>query len=210
MNIGAKIKELRNKQGWSQERLAAKAGVSQVAIRKIEAGITKKSRYINEIAQALGKTAADLDPTLSGTNGTILTKTDALSRERNLPVYGSAEGGAGAIIVSTDPVDYVRRPAPLAEVKDGYGIIVLLDSMAPEFKPGDIVLVHPHLPPIGGESCVFYADDGNGLVRASIKSFVRASHGHWHVEQWNPPKKFTLSRAEWQKCHRVVGKYSRR
>src|SRR4029450_11807661 len=30
-----------------------------------------------------------------------------------LPVYASAEGGGGALIITNEPIDYVRRPEPL-------------------------------------------------------------------------------------------------
>lgn len=209
MNIGAKIKVLRKERHLSQAALAERSGVSQPAIKKIEAGDTKKSRFLPDIARALGVTVTDLEDNSKDPHNKPITAAQPITGERDLPVYGATEGGDGSVILSVDAVDYVRRPAPLANVRDGYGIIVTGDSMRPEFRPGDIALVHPHLPPVSGEACVFYADD-HGTVRATIKVFVRATETAWHVEQWNPPKKLTLPRREWQKCHRVVGKYSSR
>lgn len=211
MKLGEKIKAARKAKGWSQATLGEKVNISQVAIKKIESNDTKDSRHLVKIYRVLDLPMTDLHyGIVDSTDKTSTKPVKDLVGDRNLPVYASVEGGGGAIILSTDPVDYVRRPAPLAEVKDGYGLIISLDSMIPEFKPGDTALVHPHLPPIRGEACVFYADDGKGTVRATIKSFVSKTATQWHVEQWNPPKKFTLSRAEWQQCHRVVGKYGRR
>jgi hypothetical protein len=50
-------------------------------------------------------------------------------------------------------------------------------------------------------------------VRATIKHLIRWTESVWHLRQWNPARgenqDFTLSRREWPKCHRVVGKYSK-
>lgn len=208
---GEKIRERRERSSLTQGELARLVGTRQQTIDKIERGIIKHSRCLPKIAQALNLSLPEIDPTFSnGVETPLAVPSNPYVGDRTLPVYGAVEGGDGVLVVSSEPVDYVRRPAPLAEVKDGYGFIIVGDSMAPELKPGETGLVHPHLPPVTGEPCVFYADDGQGAMRATVKSFVRQTATHWHVEQWNPPRKFSLARKEWQKCHRVVGKYSRR
>jgi phage repressor protein C with HTH and peptisase S24 domain len=129
----------------------------------------------------------------------------------DLPVYASTQGGPGVVIVSHDPVDWVARPEPLARVRDGYGVIVLEDSMAPEFEPGDIALVHPHKPPIIGRTCIFKSHQTDGTIVAVIKRLERITLQAWHVQQWNPPSgeraRYTLPRSEWQECHPTVGCY---
>jgi hypothetical protein len=57
--------------------------------------------------------------------------------DRDLPVFGTAQGGSGALIVSNEPVDWVVRPDPLLRVKDGYGMIVTGDSMDPALRARD-------------------------------------------------------------------------
>lgn len=128
----------------------------------------------------------------------------------DLPVFGTAQGGRGALIVTNDAVDRVVRPDSLLRVKDGYGMIVTGDSMAPEHKSGSIALVNPHLPPRAGESCVFRRHDDDGTVYACIKELRRWTETSWHVRQHNPKRDFTLKRSEWQVCHVTVGNYFRR
>jgi transcriptional regulator with XRE-family HTH domain len=48
------IREARERRGWSQKDLADRAGVSQVAIAKIESGATVQSKFLPKIAQILG------------------------------------------------------------------------------------------------------------------------------------------------------------
>lgn len=54
--MGAKIKEIRENLGWTQEELAERSGVTRVTISLIESGRTKNvmSGTIKAIANALG------------------------------------------------------------------------------------------------------------------------------------------------------------
>lgn len=129
---------------------------------------------------------------------------------RDLPVFGTAQGGEGAILLTNEAVDWVLRPDSLAHVKDGYGIIVTGDSMSPEHKSGSTALVNPHLPSRAGDTCIFRAHADDGSVKICIKELVRQTDEAWHVKQHNPPKNLTLKKAEWQVCHVTVGNYFRR
>ena len=130
--------------------------------------------------------------------------------DRDLPVFGTAEGGEGAIVLTNEAVDWVLRPDSLLRVKDGYGMIVTGDSMSPEHKSGSTALVNPHLPPRAGDTCIFRSHADDGTVKICIKEYVRQTPDAWHVKQHNPPKSFTLKKAEWQVCHVTVGNYFRR
>lgn len=125
----------------------------------------------------------------------------------DLPVFGTAQGGQGALIVTHGPVDWVARPTVLLRVQDGYGMIVTGDSMAPEHKSGSTALVNPHLPPRVGDSCVFRSHDDDGTVHAVIKELRGETEAVWKVRQHNPHKDYTLKKAEWQICHKTVGNY---
>lgn len=126
---------------------------------------------------------------------------------RDLPVFGTAQGGQGALIVTDQAVDYVVRPAPLLRVRDGYGMLVTGDSMSPKIENGDTVLVNPHLPPRNGDTCIFRCHQDDGTVHVVVKKLRRFNDETWFVSQHNPPKDFTLKRSEWQVCHVTVGSY---
>lgn len=130
--------------------------------------------------------------------------------DRDLPVFGTAQGGEGAILLTNEAVDWVLRPDALLRVKDGYGIIVTGDSMSPEHKSGSIALVNPHLPAHAGDSCIFRSHADDGSVKICIKELVRQTDDAWHVKQHNPPKEFAFKKSEWQICHVTVGNYFRR
>jgi len=129
---------------------------------------------------------------------------------RDLPVFGTAQGGDGALIITDRPVDWEVRPDFLARVEDAYGIIVTGDSMDPECKHGSTAIVNPHLPQRNGDTCIFRAHADDGAVHAIVKQLVRYNDKTWYVHQHNPKKDFELKRSEWQVCHVVVGNYNRR
>lgn len=127
--------------------------------------------------------------------------------DKDLPVFGTAQGGSGALIVTNEPVDWVVRPDPLLRVKDGYGMIVTGDSMDPALRAGSIALINPHLPPRPGDYCLFRSHAEDGTTHAAIKEYRGETEAVWKVRQYNPPKDFTLKKSEWQIRHRVVGSY---
>jgi transcriptional regulator with XRE-family HTH domain len=67
MEPGEIIKEKREAIGWSQADLAKRVGVSQVAIRKMEGGITRKSKFFPKVAEVLGIELHLIDRSLAPT-----------------------------------------------------------------------------------------------------------------------------------------------
>lgn len=217
MRPGSKIKERREALGLSQHELGRRVGIRQQSIKAIEDGVTQRSRHLPRIASVLGLRIEDLDPDMrpeDAGEALVLPPSVELMTERDLPVYSSAEGGNGAMILSVDPIEYVGRPTPLVKVRDGYGLIIVGESMQPQLWPGDLALIHPHLPATPGSAYVFYSDDGHGVRTAVVKWLLRVSAADYTVRQWNPPEgeaaEFRLDRARWTKCHRVIGVYGRR
>jgi phage repressor protein C with HTH and peptisase S24 domain len=219
MKIGQRIRRRREELRLSQADLGRQVGVSQATIDKIESGHTARSRYLPMIAVKLGLPLEELDPGLvalreSGTlSAPVLPMAELVGSDRDFPIHASAEGGQGQIIVTSDAVDFMPRPSPLAHVKGAYGLYITGESMVPEFEPGDIAMVNPHLPIVPDVTCIFYGER-EGSARATIKRLIRQTPDQWQVKQWNPPEgtkhQFTLSRTEFPVCHRVLGKFSRR
>ena len=127
-----------------------------------------------------------------------------------LPVHGTAEGGPGTMLVTSNEVDRIARPHNLFGVRDAYAIIIEGESMVREFRPGEMAHVNPQAGPRRDEPAIFYKLNGvTGEESASIKTLLNWTDDHWLVEQLNPYRKFKLKRSEWPICHRVVGKSAR-
>ncbi|MGY3535381.1 S24 family peptidase [Bradyrhizobium sp. USDA 4452] len=126
----------------------------------------------------------------------------------DLPVFGTAQGGDGALIITDRPVDYVARPSVLLRVEDGYGMIVTGDSMDPALRSGSTALVNPHLPPRVGDLCLFRSHAEDGSTHAAVKEYRGETETSWKVRQYTPAKDFTLRKSEWQdRPQRIVGSY---
>lgn len=125
----------------------------------------------------------------------------------DLPVFGSAQGGDGALIITDRPVDWVARPSVLLRVADGYGMIVTGDSMDPALKTGSTALINPHLPPRVGDLCLFRSHH-DGTDHAKVKEFRGETETSWKVREYTPPRDFSLKKSEWQdRPQRIVGSY---
>jgi len=214
MTPGEIIRSRRKELGLTQAKLAEAVGTNQQTIDKIEKDAIRHSRFFARIAATLGIPVHEIDATAVAPAPHSVVPGSALTGARDLPVHAAAEGGKGHLVVTSDPVDWVLRPAPLANVRGGYGLIIVGDSMAPELEPGDTALVNPHLPPLPGVTCIFYSEGDDAQVRATVKRLVRFTTEAWHVRQWTPPPgekpEVKLLKSEWSKCHCTVGKYSRR
>lgn len=230
MEPGKLIKDERVRRDWSQADLGKRVGITQVAIKKIEAGKTRKSKHLPRIAQELEIPLSKLDPSLSRfsdeTVNQAARKDSALRNptlniipgselmgEVDLPVYSIVQGGKGALVLENEPFAYTSRPRRLVGKKGGYGVLVRGDSMAREYNENDIAYVDPNLHPKKGDPCVFQGTRDDGAVEAMLKYLERspdASETLYYVSQTNPPKKFTVKKADWQKCHVAVGKESGR
>lgn len=132
--------------------------------------------------------------------------------DRNFPVYAAAMGGDGHQVVTFEAIDYVKRPSVLENVKSAYGVYIVGESMIPAFEPGDMALVHPHLPPAREKNVVLYhvPPSGHGDVEAIVKRLLRWNDKEWYLQQYNPAKEFVESKSDWSTCHRIVGKYESR
>ena len=197
VGIGERIRRRREELGIKQEKLAELVGTNQQTISRIESGETTHSRYMPAILRALDMHE---DPPSR--------PTIAIPRfgGRDLPVYASARGGEGETIMDFNPIDFTARPEQLANVKKSFAMYIVGDSMAPEFEQGDLAYVNPNLPYTIGKTVLIFKEQ-HGETTAIVKRLVRATSEAWMLEQWNPAKKFSVSRREWPFCHRIVGKW---
>jgi phage repressor protein C with HTH and peptisase S24 domain len=106
------------------------------------------------------------------------------------------------------------KDAPRAwHANGGYGVLVADDSMSPEYNKNDTAYIDPSINPKKDDPCLFTSERPDGTeegLMAYLERSPDASETVYYVSQTNPPKKFTIKKADWQKCHRMVGKESGR
>lgn len=201
----------------SQKELASLAGCSQQLIAAIESGTTLTTKFLPKIARALTVEPAKLDSDWGevALNEPVSPAKPALpavaqpTGDKDFPIYSAAEGGPGEIIRSVEPVDWWPRPIEVQNAKGAYGMYIVGTSMIPEFEPGQVAVINPNLPLLGGKSCIFYTEL-HGEARATVKRLRRLANGFWYLTQFNPPEgqkqDFTLSRKQWPVAHRIIGR----
>jgi phage repressor protein C with HTH and peptisase S24 domain len=187
-------------------------GISRGHFIKLERG----ERKLNEHTIGLAARAFDVPPaevvadTFAARPMGLRTTPEFLGR-MDLPVYAAAEGGPGVMVVSTDPIEVVPRPWYMKNVKDGYAVLVVGESMVPAFEPGDMAIVNPRLPPMRGKDVILIASEERAHFTASIKRLVSWTDREWRLRQFNPPAgektDFAWPKRDWPKALRVVGKY---
>lgn len=214
MKWNEKIRARRGELNMSQAALGRAVGISQAAINKIEKGDVEHTRKLSLIARELGIPLVELDATLVGMERNEIVPLGPLPEESrdekdHVPVYSSVEGGPGEMVRDKEPIDYAPRPHSLKGIADGYIVLVSGDSMYPEYRPGDQLIIHPRQPIVPDASFVFYTANGDDDL-AMVKHLIRITPTEWVVEQYNPGITFTLPRADWPIAHRVVGKNNRR
>ncbi|MHB1314189.1 MAG: LexA family protein [Christensenellales bacterium] len=140
MRTGERIKQLRTKQGMTQEELGSMVGVGKAAINKYETEvvINIKRDMIDRLASALHTAPKYLmgweeDQDLSET-------ADLLS----FPIIGSISAGYGGAAVEEltgETVDIPRSMIKGRKSNDCFVLRVKGDSMYPKFISGDKVLI---------------------------------------------------------------------
>ncbi|MBS4016782.1 MAG: helix-turn-helix transcriptional regulator [Dechloromonas sp.] len=214
--------------GFTQAKLAAVLGITRGAVGNWERGGDIDKRHLLRIAELAG---APVEWIVRGSGRPPIGKPIPLDQfrevsdemlqddrnyrpppqllgRRDLPVYAAVEGGPGAMVVSTDPIDMVPRPWFFERIRDAFVVVVVGDSMEPAYEPGDMALVNPKLTPIRNKDAIFIAGEPEGDFRASIKRLIRSTDQEYVVRQFNPPKEITLPKKEWTTAYRVVGKYT--
>jgi phage repressor protein C with HTH and peptisase S24 domain len=196
--------------GYNPRSLSLAASLGVTAVRDIIEGRIASPRYatLQALAAVLGVGVAQLAGA-EDAGAEVEPARQSGGEQRDMPVYGAALGGSGgAMVVSSDAIQYMARPDPLIAVRGGYGVFVTGESMSPAYEQGDIALVHPSAPPRRNCDVILTRTDADGTRHVLIKRLIGWGPGYWRVRQYNPAKDFDLSQDEWTEVHAIVGKYN--
>lgn len=128
--IGERIKESREKLGWTQEELAQKLGYkSRSSINKMELGLQAvPQRKVRDFAQILGVSI-----------GYLLEDGYSNNNLYTVPIYSHLSCGKGAL-TDERPIDHVAFPPSMMFPGKAFGNIAQGDSMEPEIREGDLLI----------------------------------------------------------------------
>lgn len=208
------------------EEASQRAGLDRSYLRKLleRPGASPRGETMNKLANALdvspswllgeGQDPRILSPDARGT--TIVTDVYHASvplppapstLPNDVPVMGTAAGShlKGAFQLSTDPVDWVRRPQALFNAKDVYALFVEGNSMEPQYFPGDLIFVHPHRPPRVGDPVIVQSRNGSeDMMEATIGILHKRTAETLIIRKHNPAAEVILKRVHIVSTHKVL------
>jgi phage repressor protein C with HTH and peptisase S24 domain len=172
------------------------------------------ARFLNTTVEALMRENAP-EPTQSSflplpptSPAPIKAEQEETSTETGppIPVWASAAAGDGdgSMILTSEPIDWIKRTERTARVKDPFAFHIVGDSMLERLAPGDQVIVSTALPLLPMTDCVFIHTASDGMIYALVKRLLRANGDAWKVRQLNPHRDFELNRRRWSKVYRIA------
>jgi SOS-response transcriptional repressor LexA len=199
----------------SDRKVSIAAGLHPDTIGKMlkpGAGLPRGGNLAS-IAEALGTTEAFLlrgdeaPPPRSDVRAADVNLPPSAAMPNDVPVLGTAAGShiRGAFQITTDPVDWVRRPPALMGSKNAYALYIEGSSMVPEHNPGDLRFVHPDRPPRPGDSVVVQVlvnpSDGQ---EATIGHLLKRTPTHLVIGKLNPAATVELKLNTVVAVHKVM------
>lgn len=200
MTTGEKIRMLRKQMGLTQDDLASYADTKKQTIHKYETGIIQNipASKIKLLAERLNTTPAFLmgwDEKRAGIdfNNTDNTPSNITPINNdiqiiNIPVIGRVAAGLNCF-VEDNILDYEPVIANEISHSEKYAFLkVIGDSMYPEMKEGDLVLVRCQASVDSGEYAVVIIDDEDGVVKRVVYDT-----GYIELQSINPmypPRRF--------------------
>ena len=112
--------------------------------------------------------------------------------------------------ISPEIVELIPRPKPLFRVKDGFGVYLVGDTMAPAYCHGDLILVRSGKIANPGDDVLVVLRDGrdHGVwMDAIVKKFVALDKDKFRLRQWSPENEIDLSPNQFAFMHPIVGVY---
>lgn len=162
MSLADRVKSRRLELGLTQVEASEIAEIKQQSWAAIEDGTTKKPRNILGVAKAL---KTDANWLLNG--GDVIPVQDI--NLKRIPIISYIQAGALANRRPVDAIDdiyeYILTDAHTSD--KAFALKVTGDSMEPDFKEGDVIVIDPEVEPMPGEFVVA----ANGDLEATFKKY---------------------------------------
>ena len=164
-NLGQRIRARREELGLTQEQVAEQVGIKQQSYQAIESGGVKKPRHLYEISVVL---KCDMAWLLSGNKEDIRNVEVLDFKTYQVPLISYIQAGAwteSCELRDSTGFEYIMTSLELSD--KAFALQIKGDSMEPEFKEGDVVIIDPVIKPIPGEFVVAM----NGESEATFKKY---------------------------------------
>lgn len=183
------LKAARKKKGLNQGELGENLGVSRQTVQKWESGdVVPNVKRWHELEKALGMPLGwvahfvaldDKDAGFQGDTSTSEPQTAyrlSCFELKQVPIISWVNAGAWGDIVDTfepgDADDWIMVTDKVSTA--AFALKIIGDSMAPEFREGEIIIVDPDIQPDTGRYVIAKTENGgNENGEATFKQFIR-------------------------------------
>lgn len=166
MTVGTEIRRRRKALKWTLEDLANRVDSDTGNLSRVETGKQGASEdMLRKIAQALGCTVADL---FAGAEGAANVAPAPLGTRR-IPLISYVQAGHMTEAIDSyavgDAAEWMLTDLDLS--MNAFALRIKGDSMMPEFREGDTVIIDPSVAPLPGD----YVVAKNGDNEATFKKY---------------------------------------
>lgn len=177
----------------------------QLAARRIRQAESKEiaAHQIQKMDERIAAREAGNEPP----NARIGKPIDLFDKRRTIPVFGRASGGPdGVFEMNGETILHATCPPALANIDDGYGVIVSGDSMEPRYFDGEVLYVNPQRRAHHGDFVVAQIQtEEHGPLVAYVKRFSSRSASELTLKQYNPAKDLNFPSDNVKSVHVVIG-----
>lgn len=213
MLIGERVAKRLEELKWSASELSRRAGVTQPTVHRIITNESQSPKHdnIEKIARALGVTSAWL---WSGgvTSATIDEQSNVSEGpplKGRVPLISWVQAGefceAIDLFMPGDADDWLE--CPISHGPNAFCLKVIGDSMFPEYREGEIILVEPRIDPAHGDDVVVRTPDG----KTTFKRLQRTPDGtHLLAMNKDYPNRVILVPDDTHICGVVTASWTKR
>lgn len=162
--ISETIRRAREAKALSKSELARRVGVSRQRVQAWESGSLPKPDVGKLIERALDLPKGSISPNPSHANVAIIPN-EELTRRR-VPLIDWVDAGLGSEAVEALRVDIATEyvEASFATKENSFALTIRGDSMEPEFRSGDVIIIDPALEPVSGDFVVAQLDSNGSSL----------------------------------------------
>lgn len=203
--VGEFIRQKREEQGLSARQLADMAGVSDAHILYIETG--RRNPTFDKVMNILDALGVGVEEFLMEARPSVANVEPArLGGPRKIPVISWVTAGRWKEVCDAfEPGDADEWIESDVRGRNVFALRVVGDSMEPEFKEGEIVIVSPHVEALPGDFVVVKDRE----EKATFKQLKKYG-SRWVLHPLNPKyEDLEVSRGEFKIIGKVVKKEKR-
>lgn len=172
MALGKNVEALRKRNGWTMEDLSVRSGVEVGTINALEKRDSKRSQYATALARAFGLSVEELESGAAAPPPALHEPSNvstALLGSRRIPLISYVQAGHMSEAIDPyqvgDAADWLLTDLELSA--NAFALRIKGDSMLPDFREGDTVVIDPAVEPIPGD----YVVAKNGENEATFKKY---------------------------------------